>query len=60
MVDEARRDGTDLSRVSVENDYELDYWAKRFGVSRDEVLKAVAQVGHRVEDVEHALGRSTR
>jgi hypothetical protein len=58
MVEEARPDGTDLSRVRVNNDYELDYWAQRFRVSREEVRRAVEKVGAHVDEVEHELGRN--
>jgi hypothetical protein len=51
------RDGKFLS---LEQDWEAEYWAKRFGVSRERLEEAVAAVGRSVANVaaylnEHAV-----
>jgi hypothetical protein len=45
----------DRERVNVHEDWELNYWSKKFGVSKDQ-LKATAQkVGVMAKDVEKQL-----
>lgn len=59
MDDKTKRGPQDASRVNVNEDYELQYWSERFGVSRDELRKAVAEVGPSVKSIEALLkGRS--
>jgi hypothetical protein len=38
----------DSSRISMSEDYEVRYWTGKFGVSREELQKAVDAVGHSV------------
>ncbi len=47
--------GADRHRISLEEDYELRYWANKFGVSRDELKKVVRQVGDNPQAVEDYL-----
>ena len=42
----------DAARVNVNEDYELEYWSKRFDCSRDELKAAVKQVGVSADAVE--------
>jgi hypothetical protein len=35
--------------------HQVDYWTEYFGVSREEIERAVAEVGLRVDDVQRAL-----
>lgn len=35
----------DRARINVNEDHELDYWTAKFGVTRDTLREAVAQVG---------------
>jgi hypothetical protein len=59
MVDDTReRRPQDSSRVSLEEDYEVDYWTRRFGVSRERLKEAVGAVGHGAEAVERYLNQS--
>jgi hypothetical protein len=53
--DKTQRGGQDRSRINVNQDYELRDWAKKFGVSADEVKKAVQAVGDRADQVEAHL-----
>ena len=53
--DKKNRGGQDRSRVSTSEDYELDYWSQKFGVSRDRLREAVEAVGSSADDVEEYL-----
>jgi len=53
--DTSKRGGQDRKRISVGQEHELRDWSRKFGVSPDEIKKAVAQVGDRAEDVERHL-----
>jgi len=44
-------------RINVHQDYELRDWARRFGVSKDELKKAVESVGNSAEAVRKHLGK---
>jgi hypothetical protein len=55
--DPTKRGPQDRSRISLTEDYELRYWTQRFGVSREELTKAVQAAGHSVEKVEEYLRR---
>jgi hypothetical protein len=46
MSDNKRNIGSpDKGRISLSEDYEVRYWANKFGVSRDQLKKVVRQVG---------------
>ena len=45
----------DDARINVNQDHELTYWSRRFGVSRDRLREAVARVGPLVRNVEREL-----
>lgn len=45
----------DASRVRLNEQFEVDYWTDRFGVSKECLEKAVAKVGPLVFDVEREL-----
>lgn len=56
--DTTRRGAQDRSRINLNEDYERRDWAKKFGVSEDELRQAVKAVGDRAEAVEaHLKGR---
>ena len=42
-------------RVNINEDYELKYWTKKFGVSESELKAAVAKVGPIADAVEREL-----
>lgn len=49
----------DDARIDIEQDHDLSYWSEKFGVSRDELRSAVAEVGPQVRNVrEHLQHRS--
>ena len=41
----------DASRVALGEDYEVQYWTHRFGVSREQLEDAVAEVGSSVDRI---------
>jgi hypothetical protein len=55
--DKSKSGGQDRTRINVNEDYELRDWAKKFGVSPEELKSAVAKVGDRAAAVtEHLKG----
>jgi Protein of unknown function (DUF3606) len=53
--DRKQRGGQDRNRINVNQDYEVRDWAKKFGVSPDELKEAVRAVGDRSDKVEAHL-----
>jgi hypothetical protein len=45
----------DRDRISLSEDYEIRDWSKKFGVTAEELKKAVKQVGSNAKDVEEYL-----
>ncbi|MCD6044394.1 MAG: hypothetical protein K0R40_3997 [Burkholderiales bacterium] len=57
MADDLKQTGRpDDARINVEQDHEVQYWADKFGVSRDEIRRAVKAAGPMVKDVRERLG----
>jgi len=56
MSDDKTKPGkADRSRINTSEDYELQDWAKHFGVSKDKIKEAVKKVGPLVKDVQKEL-----
>ena len=55
--DKKKPGGQDRTRINVNEDYELRDWSKKFGVTKDELKKAVAKVGTSAEAVKKHLRR---
>ncbi len=53
--DKTKPGGQDRKRISLSEDYEVRDWAKQFGVSEDELRKAVGAVGNDAAKVEAHL-----
>ena len=53
--DKTERAPQDASRIAMGEDYEVAYWTKRFGVSRDRLQRAVDAVGNGADAVERHL-----
>ena len=51
------RGAADRTRINVHADWELQYWATKFGVTKDQLKAAVAKVGVMVEAVRRELGK---
>ena len=47
----------DRSRIAMSEDYEVAYWTKKFGVSRDTLADAVDSVGTSAQKVSDFLGK---
>ena len=53
-----RSGGQDRKRINLSQDFEVRDWAKKFGVSEDELRKAVGAVGADASKVEaHLKGK---
>ena len=56
MSDDKTQTGkADRDRINLSEDYEVRDWSKKFGVSEDQLRKAVAKVGWMAADVEKEL-----
>lgn len=53
--DKSKTGGQDRTRINVNEDYELRHWSAKFGVTPDELKKAVNAVGTSAEAVEAHL-----
>jgi hypothetical protein len=59
--DLTQRGGSDRQRINVNQDYELRDWARRLGVSQQELKEAVRAVGDRADKVrDHLASRGGR
>ncbi|MFX1679920.1 DUF3606 domain-containing protein [Mitsuaria sp. CC2] len=56
--DKSKSGGQDRTRINVNEDYELRDWSKKFGVTPEELKRAVNAVGTSAADVEAHLKRS--
>ena len=57
--DKTKRGPQDRAKINVQEQYEMDYWSKKFGVTRDQLRNAVEKVGPSAAAVERELQRST-
>ena len=55
LVDKNERTPQDLTRVGLEEDWEIRYWCTRYGVTHEELRACVVEVGPRAVDVEEHL-----
>jgi len=55
--DKTLRAPQDASRVAMGEDYEVQYWTEKFGVSRERLQQAVDAVGNGAEAVKEYLSR---
>lgn len=55
MDDKNKRGPQDSSRVNVNEDYELEYWTRRFDVSTETLKAAVKEAGTSVAAIEQYL-----
>ena len=56
--DKTNRGPQDRTRIAMGEDYEVDYWTGKFGVSRERLQQAVDAVGTSAEAVERHLKSS--
>jgi len=58
--DKNKQDGRDRERVAGNEDYEVNYVAKKYGVTADEVRDAIVKVGNDRKEIEaYFEGRPT-
>jgi len=58
MADDKTKKGpADSSRVNVEEDYEVTYWTDTLGCSKEELRKAVKEVGTSAKAVRAYLNK---
>lgn len=48
--DKSKTGGPDRNRISTSEDYEVRYWAEKFGVSKEELIQAVEALGSNSPD----------
>ena len=59
MADDLKNRGAqDRSRVNIHEDYEVQYWTKKWGVSKEQLAEAVKEAGVSVEAVARQLGKA--
>jgi hypothetical protein len=59
MSDDTKtRDVRDRTRISMTEDYEVNYWTGTLGCTREQLQHAINQVGNSAETVRNFLGRS--
>jgi hypothetical protein len=56
--DKSNRGPQDASRINIHEDYEVAYWTKKFGVSKEELVNAVDRAGVSVDAVAKELGKA--
>lgn len=55
--DLSKRGQQDRSRINLQEEHEVRYWTEALGVSREELQRAVEQVGVSAAAVREHLGR---
>lgn len=51
------RQPQDGKQVNVHEAWELEYWSKKFGVTKEQLKQAVTKVGPHVDAVRRQLGK---
>ena len=58
MADNKTQTGpADRSRVNINEEYEVEYWSQKFGVTPQQLRDAAKKVGPMAVDVQKALGK---
>lgn len=58
--DKTKRGEPDRSTVNTSEDYEVQYWCKKFGCTREQLLAGVAAVGKKSSAVEEWLKKNKK
>lgn len=56
--DRGKRGTPDRSRINLSEDYEVEYWSKSLGVSKERLIEVVKKVGDSVQAVRSELGKT--
>lgn len=46
-----KKEKTDRTRINLSDQYEMEYWTDKLGVSKGELERAVKEVGNNAKDV---------
>jgi hypothetical protein len=61
MPDDLKRTGRpDDTRINPDQDHEMAYWSKELGVTRDDLRRAIQQVGPTVKSIKQHLNIWTK
>ena len=52
-----KRDFRDDDRIDPRERHQIEYWMKRWGVTRDQIVAAHRKVGNSVRDIASELGK---
>jgi len=55
--DKTNRHRPDRSQINMHEDYEVKYWSKHLGVSREELQRVIDKVGNSAAAVRKELGK---
>jgi Protein of unknown function (DUF3606) len=53
--DPSKRGSQDRDRININEQWEANYWSKKFGVTKEQLAEAIKKVGVMVKDVEKHL-----
>ncbi|TXH38093.1 MAG: DUF3606 domain-containing protein [Rhodospirillaceae bacterium] len=56
--DKSKRASEDGRTVNLNENYEVRYWSEKWGVSKDELQRAVSKVGSRADAIARYLGKA--
>lgn len=51
------RQPEDPTKVNINQQWEIDYWCKKWSITKERLLKTVKKVGPMVVDIKKELGR---
>jgi hypothetical protein len=51
-IEKAERTGDNHVPINVHSEYEIAYWVKKLGVTREELRSAIARVGPMADEIE--------
>ncbi len=57
MDNRTKRDQRDRSKINMHEDFEVKYWTRELGVTREQLQKAVDKVGNSAATVRKELGQ---
>jgi hypothetical protein len=57
MDDLNKKAAADRSKINMNEDYEVKYWTKELGVSKDKLQKAINKVGNSADAVRKEFSR---
>jgi len=52
-----KRDFRDQQRIDLSERHQVEYWAKRWGVTKDQIATAHRKAGNAVKDIAAELGK---